>query len=67
MDEEKKLSPKDNRARLHDELTATVKGIVNKEKAVQDAKTDKLRKLRADRDAAAAPPEKKKPAKKGKR
>ena len=66
MSDGEKSSPK-SRAARHNELTATVKGIVDKEKAVQDAKTDKLRKLRADRDAAAAPPEKKKPAKKGKR
>jgi len=66
MSDGEKSSPKSREAR-HDELTATVKGIVDKEKAVQDAKSEKLRKLREARDAAAVPPEEKKPAKKGKR
>ena len=61
---DEKSAPKQSREERHDDLTATVKGIVDKEKAVQDAKTDELRKLRAARDAVAAPPEQEKPAKK---
>ena len=64
MGEEKKLSTKRLREKLHDEMTAVVKDIVAKAKATQDAKTAKLRKLRAARDKAAA---KKKPGKKRKR
>lgn len=64
---EKKISPQKRRDKLHDELTATVKDIVAKAKAAQDAKTARLRKLRAARDKAAAKTTKKKPAKKGKR
>jgi hypothetical protein len=68
MSEEKKLSPKIDRRRLHDDMTAAVKEIVAKEKSLQDAKTARLRKLRAARDKAAAAPRKKAPAKKkGKR
>ena len=37
-------------------MTATVKGIVDKEKSVQDSKTEKLRKLREARDAASPAP-----------
>lgn len=67
MNDKVKLGTKEGREARHDEMTATVKGIVDKEKTVQDAKSDKLRMLREARDAAAAPPEKKKPVRKGKR
>ena len=67
MRETKKFSLKEKRSRLDDELTATVKEIINKAKAAQDAKNAKLRKLRAARDVAAAVPKKKKSAKKVKR
>ena len=63
----KNLSSKKSREERHDASTATVKGIVDNEKAVQNAKTGKLRELREARDAAAVPPVEKKPAKKGKR
>ena len=45
-----------SREERHDDLTATVKGIVDKEKSVQDSKTEKLRKLREARDAAPTAP-----------
>ena len=62
----KKANLQSRREARHDELTAVVKGIVHREKAAQDAKTEKLRKLRAARDEADAAV-KKKPAKRGKR
>ena len=55
------------REERHDALTATVKGIVDKQKGTQDAKTARLRDERLARDATSAPPEKKKPTKKAKR
>ena len=64
MSDKKSFGSKKSREQRHDELTATVKGIVDREKAIQDTKTEKLRKLRAARDAAVVPPEPKKPAKK---
>jgi peptide/nickel transport system ATP-binding protein len=48
MSDNEKLSTKEGREKRHDELTATVKGIVDKEKAAQGSKTEKLRKLRED-------------------
>ena len=39
----------------HDQLTAVVKDIVDKQKAVQDSKTARLREQRLGRDGADAP------------
>ena len=41
-----------SREERHDQLTAMVKDIVNKQKAVQDSKTAKLREQRMVREAA---------------
>jgi hypothetical protein len=65
------IAPKDrskqNREERNAATSATVKGMAVEERAIQDAKTGKLRKLREARDAADGLPEKKKPEKKGKR
>ena len=66
MSDKTKSGTREGRAKLHDEMTAVVKDIVAKEKSLQDAKTARLRKLRAARDTAAKP-KKRKPAKKAKR
>ncbi len=58
---------KQSREERHAAISATVKGMAVEEKAVQDAKSEKLRNLREARDAAAGPPDKKKAVKKGKR
>jgi hypothetical protein len=51
-----------SREERHDQLTATVKDIVNKQKAVQDSKTAKLKEQRMVREAAEEPtPDKPKP------
>ena len=59
---------KQQRDQRQDALTLAVRGIVEQEKAVQDAKTAKLRALRLARDAAAPPaPQEKAPVKRPKR
>jgi hypothetical protein len=46
-------TPKQSRDQRQDALTTTVRGIVQQEKAVRDAKTAKLKALRLARDADA--------------
>jgi len=49
------LSPRQQREHRQDILTTTVRGIVQQEKAAQDAKTAKLRALRLAREAEEPP------------
>jgi len=59
---------KQQRDQRQDALTLAVRGIVEQEKAAQDAKTAKLRALRIARDASApAATEEKAPVKRSKR
>jgi hypothetical protein len=59
-------TPKPSRDQRQDALTTAVRGIVQQEKAVRDAKTAKLKAMRLARDAD-APPEPELPPKKSRR